>query len=160
MLILLRIVGGALFVCAVTWISSPGVAQIDAGWGFRLPAIGQGIGILLIAGASAVIQYAQFHFVQKGGGTGVPGDAPHHLVIAGPYRWVRNPLYLSGNSILLGLALVLTSPTLLLMTCTSVLLFHLFIVIIEEPQLVRRYGEEYLAYRRTVPRWIPRRPKI
>lgn len=154
-----RIVSGTILACALAWVVSSWVAQIDAWWGFRLPAIVQVMGVLLIAGANALIYSAQICFLREGGGSGVPGDSPHRLVIAGPYRWGRNPLYLSGNSILLGLALMLTSPTLLLISWASVLLFHLFIVLIEEPQLVRRYGEEYLAYRRAVPRWIPRRPK-
>jgi protein-S-isoprenylcysteine O-methyltransferase Ste14 len=156
---ILRMVGGTLALCALAWLISPWIAQIDASWGFRLPTIATVTGVLLIAGANGLMYFAQNCFVREGGGSGVPGHAPRRLVVAGPYRWVRNPLYLSGNSILFGIALVLTSPTLVLGTCTSVLLFHFFIILIEEPRLIQRYGDDYRMYQRAAPRWIPRRPK-
>lgn len=93
-------------------------------------------------------------------GRGTPGlwDAPRQLVAAGPYRWVRNPIYLAALLIVSGLAALFESPPLLLYAAGLAVAFHLFVLGYEEPRLRARFGEGYEAYRRTVSRWIPRRP--
>jgi protein-S-isoprenylcysteine O-methyltransferase Ste14 len=83
-------------------------------------------------------------------------DAPKFLVRAGPYHWVRNPMYLalfltiSGEAILFH-SLLLVGYVLLLWVGA-----HLFVVFVEEPRLAHQFGESYETYLRTVPRWLPR----
>jgi len=93
-------------------------------------------------------------------GRGTPGtwDAPRRVVAVGPYRWVRNPIYVAAGLIVSGEAWLFMSPALLIYT--GALAFHLFVTCYEEPHLRARFGEQYEAYRRTVTRWIPRPPRL
>ena len=76
----------------------------------------------------------------------------------GPYRFVRNPMYLGATLALVGVALFYRSVALLAYAGVFLLLMHAFAVGYEEPTLRRTFGSEYEAYRATVPRWVPRRP--
>jgi Phospholipid methyltransferase len=80
------------------------------------------------------------------------------VVAAGPYRWVRNPIYLAALLVVLGEAGLLESLRLLAYAGVMAVFFHLFVTGYEERTLRRRFGRGYLEYRHTVPRWIPRRP--
>ena len=93
-----------------------------------------------------------------GGGTPGPWDAPRRVVARGPYRWVRNPIYLAALLVVLGEAWLFASPRLLAYAAAMAFCFHLFVTGYEERTLARRFGPAYLEYRRAVPRWIPRRP--
>lgn len=97
-------------------------------------------------------------FAVVGRGTPGPWDAPRQLVAAGPYRWVRNPIYIAAMLIVSGLAWLFESPPLLLYAAGLAAAFHLLVVGYEEPRLRARFGDGYEAYRRAVSRWIPRRP--
>ena len=157
----LRVAGGVLVATlAGIWLGAPLVALLDAQMPFRLTNDLSWLGWLIIAGALALIASAQLSFVRFGGGTGVPGDEPHSLVARGPYRWVRNPLYISGNALLWGNVLAFGSAGLLTLALISAVAFHLFVVCCEEPQLERRFGDAYREYKRAAPRWMPRPPRI
>lgn len=86
------------------------------------------------------------------------GLAPRRVVAHGPYRWVRNPIYLAALLVVLGEAGLFGSLRLLAYAGVLAACFHVFVTGYEEPALRRRFGPAYLAYRRAVPRWIPRRP--
>jgi len=77
-------------------------------------------------------------------------------VVGGPFRWVRNPGYVSVVTLLVGQALVFGSPGLLGYAAVVAIAFHLFVILYEEPTLRRRYGADYEMYCRAVPRWVPR----
>ena len=98
-------------------------------------------------------------FARAGRGTPGPWDAPRRFVAVGPYRWVRNPMYLSALLTVLGEAWLFLSLPLVLYTGAMAGFFHLFVIGYEEPTLRRRFGETYVTYLRTVPRWIPR-PRV
>ncbi len=83
---------------------------------------------------------------------------PAGVVAAGPYRWVRNPIYLAALLIVLGEAWLFLSPALIAYAAVMAVFFHLFITGYEERTLDRRFGRAYQDYRATVPRWIPRHP--
>ena len=95
-----------------------------------------------------------FTFIGKG--TLAPIDAPKFLVRAGPYQWVRNPMYIGVLSIVTGEAILFHSLLLLGYALLIGAVMHLFVVFVEEPSLRRQFGESYETYRRTVPRWLPR----
>lgn len=77
-------------------------------------------------------------------------------MVGGPYRYVRNPMYLAVLSIVLGQASMFWSASLAVYAAAVGLAFALFVRFYEEPVLARRYGSAYEAYRRHVPGWLPR----
>ena len=157
---IVRMVSGVLLATVVgVWGGAPLAAWLDALVPVRLPFDLRWLGVLMIVGAMTLIASAQVSFVRFGGGTGVPNDPPRRLVANGPYRWVRNPLYISGNSLLWATALMLNSAGLLGMAFMVAIGFHMFVVFYEEPQLEKRYGDAYREYKKSVPRWVPRLPK-
>lgn len=109
---------------------------------------------LILAGACLVLA-GFWCFAGRGRGTPAPVDPPRELVTSGPYRYTRNPMYLGVVSVLLGQALVFESPALLLYTLFCLLAFHTRVVCREEAELADRFGEAYVRYRATVPRWLP-----
>jgi protein-S-isoprenylcysteine O-methyltransferase Ste14 len=98
-------------------------------------------------------------FAVVGRGTPGPWDPPRRVVAAGPYRWVRNPIYVAAMLIVLGEAWLFGSAALLLYAGVAAVAFHLLVTAYEEPKLRAQFGEQYETYRRTVSRWIPRWPR-
>lgn len=96
-----------------------------------------------------------FEFARSGQGTLSPVDPPRHLVVRGLYRYVRNPMYLSVTTIVLGEVLLLGSRGLLAYWAIWFLAANLFVIGYEEPTLRRRFGASYDDYARHVGRWIP-----
>lgn len=133
--------------------------RLDSIWPFALPSIPEPISWFFLLAGIFLIVLAEVSFLTRGRATGAPGDPTRRLVISGIYRWVRNPIYLGGASILLGVALFRRSPTLLLAACLLLPILHLVVVFKEERRLERDFGGEYLEYKRNVPRWILRPPK-
>ena len=95
-------------------------------------------------------------FMTIGRGTPAPIDPPTRLVVQGLYRFVRNPMYLSVGTLLVGEVIVSASLALAAYTALVWLAWHLVVVFLEEPALERTFGDEYRAYRASVPRWVPR----
>lgn len=134
-------------------------------WGTVRLGLGRwpsGIGVEEVAGGAlvgmgvALVLWVAWVFVGIGQGTPLPFDPPRRLVKVGPFRYVRNPMYLGGLLILLGEALLLRSWAVLLLALVAFLGLNALLLWFEEPQLKRRFGEEYLAYMEEVPRWLPR----
>lgn len=98
-------------------------------------------------------------FTLIGKGTPAPIDAPVILVNKGPYRWVRNPMYIAVLSVIIGEAILFRSFPLVEYALLVGVVVHLFVVFVEEPSLRSQFGESYITYLRTVPRWIPRSPR-
>jgi protein-S-isoprenylcysteine O-methyltransferase Ste14 len=111
---------------------------------------------LLILLAGAALSYTSFwFFITKGRGTAFPTEPPKEMIIRGPYCYVRNPMYVGNLAIIFGEALLFRSPMLLLYAIAMCFVTHLYVTRSEEPVLKRRYGEPYLNYVRTTPRWLP-----
>lgn len=89
-------------------------------------------------------------------GTPAPVAPTETLVVTGAYRFVRNPMYLSVLTIILGQALLFGSWSLVLYAVIALAAVVGFVKVYEEPTLTSTYGEEYLNYRRKVPGWWPR----
>ena len=98
-----------------------------------------------------------FVFIEKG--TPAPFDPPRKLVIRGPYRFVRNPMYIGAGMTLAGAALYYESLSIFIYACLFFLITHLFVVFYEEPNLRQTFGDEYEAYFRRVSRWLPTKSK-
>ena len=105
---------------------------------------------------SLIILWCFWDFTFRGYGTPVPSDPPKELVITGPYRYVRNPIYIGVLSIFLGHFLWFGYWVLLMYTALAFMGVHFFVIWYEEPTLKRKFGAAYEEYLRRVPRWIPR----
>ena len=112
-----------------------------------------GLAIVIVGGGVAI--WCVLAFATLGRGTPAPFDPPRLLVVRGPYRFVRNPMYLGASAALAGAALYYQSPSLLAYLAIFALAMHLFVVWYEEPTLTRAFGDEYAAYRARVRRWLP-----
>jgi protein-S-isoprenylcysteine O-methyltransferase Ste14 len=114
------------------------------------------IGAVLIVAGAAVLVHAFARFVLEGLGTPAPAAPPERLVVGGLYRYVRNPMYVAVVSVIVGQALVLDRPVLLLYAAAVGAIVATFVRLWEEPDLRRRFGASYEEYRRAVPAWRPR----
>jgi protein-S-isoprenylcysteine O-methyltransferase Ste14 len=113
----------------------------------------------LIAPGAALYLWCLSLFAVVGRGTPGPWDAPRRFVAVGPYRLVRNPIYISALLVVLGEAWLFLSAPLFVYAIVLAVGVHLFVVGYEEPTLRRTFGDTYAHYLRTVPRWIPRPPR-
>ncbi|HVD62091.1 MAG TPA: isoprenylcysteine carboxylmethyltransferase family protein [Gemmatimonadaceae bacterium] len=100
--------------------------------------------------------WSLFLFATRGKGTLAPWDPPKHLVVTGPYRYVRNPMISGVLMIIAGEALFAGSLSLFVWMLTFFLFNQIHFLIYEEPSLESRFGDEYRGYKTGVPRWIPR----
>ena len=112
-----------------------------------------GLALVVLGGALAIWCILTFALVGKG--TPAPFDPPRQLVAAGPYRWVRNPMYIGAGTALCGAALFYQSAALVAFAAGFLIVTHLFVVFYEEPTLERTFGARYADYRNAVPRWMP-----
>jgi len=139
----------------------PGLGGFWAPWqilGGHYPAPAMWEAVVVIAAGVALYVWCVWNFAAVGRGTPGPWDAPRQVVATGPYRWVRNPIYLAALLVVLGQAWLFMSLPLLAYAGAMALCCHLFVIGYEEPMLRRRFGSAYLDYRNAVPRWVPRPP--
>jgi protein-S-isoprenylcysteine O-methyltransferase Ste14 len=113
------------------------------------------LGLLGIGSGAGLLATCAWHFAHSGRGTLAPVDPPRHLVVRGPYRHVRNPMYAAVTTIVLGQVLLTRSLALLTYGVIWFAAANIFVVGYEEPALRRRFGTSYERYARSVGRWIP-----
>jgi len=143
------------FLLLFAWIALE-VRALDSRFGAPLPAAGEIPGVILIALGGILVLACAGVFVWRGRGTPAIFDAPRAFVAVGPYRYVRNPMYIGGLTLLLGFGLYLRSTSMLLLTLLLFALVHLFVLFYEELTLKRRFGSSYQEYLEGVRRWMPR----
>ena len=134
-------------------------ARIASTTGIIRPAaigVWQVAGMLLGASGAALALACILTFVFVGRGTPAPFDPPRRLVIRGPYRLVRNPMYLGAGLALAGTAFFYQSLPLLGYAGLFLVIMQLFVVLYEEPTLRRTFEEDYEAYCRRAGRWWPK----
>lgn len=154
-LVFRTLVYGTVFVgILLVWLP----ARVLSATGIHRPsaiAAPQIAGTAVLALGAALVLWCVASFIRLGKGTPAPFDAPRRLVVRGPYRFVRNPMYIGAALALAGAALVYGSLWLLAYTAGFLIAFHLFVVLYEEPTLRRSFGPDYAAYCRHVRRWWP-----
>jgi protein-S-isoprenylcysteine O-methyltransferase Ste14 len=111
---------------------------------------------VILAPAAAVNLWSGAVMAIHGDGTPLPQDTARALVVRGPYRWVRNPMALSGVSLVVGVGWLLGSPSTIAAGLLGGLVWHVAARPPEERDLAERFGAAYRAYRASVPLWIPR----
>jgi protein-S-isoprenylcysteine O-methyltransferase Ste14 len=153
-----------LAVRSLFWtMALPGLVAGYIPWRYlgldRAPAsIGplQVLGLVLIALGLALLAACIIEFARQGRGTLSPVDPPRRLVVRGLYQYVRNPMYLSVTTIVLGEALWMSSWRLAAYWLVWFACANFFVIGYEEPDLQERFGQSYDEYIRRVPRWVPR----
>jgi protein-S-isoprenylcysteine O-methyltransferase Ste14 len=118
------------------------------------------IGIIVGSAGALLALWCVATFVRIGKGTPAPFDPPRRLVVRGPYRFVRNPMYMGAGTALAGAAIFYGSVLLMAYDCAFLLVACLFVMFYEEPTLRRSFGPDYEAYCRRVRRWLPGRPSV
>ena len=146
---------GAGFILLWGWVALSLHDRYDTALGFALPAWTRILGITAITAGGILALACVAAFVTRGQGTPAPFDPPRKLVAAGPYKFVRNPMYIGGFIVLLGFGLFQQSAAILLFTLPWFLFAHLFVIFYEEPHLRATFGEPYNSYCRSVRRWLP-----
>lgn len=96
-----------------------------------------------------------WEFATRGHGTPAPIDPPKHLVITGLYRYVRNPMYTGLIVWLVGLSILYESWTMLAYAGAVCAIFNAAVFLYEEPTLRRQFGDAYVDYCKSTPRWAP-----
>ena len=127
-----------------------GQARLD----LRSPA--HAVGLLAASAGAALLLACIWEFASSGRGTLAPVDPPRELVVRGPYRTVRNPMYLSVTTILAGELLLAFSGAFLAYAIVWLIAVNLFVMAHEEPSLRVRFGDSYVRYCQRVGRWWPR----
>ncbi|MFF3463703.1 methyltransferase family protein [Streptomyces sp. NPDC001984] len=152
--------GSALFLILVSGTAAVLVPWWLTGWragDWWLPL--RLLGLVPLAAGAAVILAAFGRFALEGLGTPAPFAPPRRLVVTGPYRHVRNPIYLAVLAVLGGQGLLLARPVVFGYAGCAAVAMWAFVHWYEEPGLTRRFGTDYERYRRAVPGWWPmRRP--
>ena len=112
-------------------------------------------GLMPISGGALLYLWCAWDFTFTGKGTPAPFDPPKEIVVRGLYRRVRNPMYVAALLILVGEAILLESATLMIFAGLMFSVFHVWVILYEEPVLRRRFGKSYENYCKNVSRWIP-----
>jgi protein-S-isoprenylcysteine O-methyltransferase Ste14 len=149
------------FVALWGWLVTMAV-RFDREAGRALPAVpaSRAVGFALVIAGGLVALTCVVLFVARGKGTPAPFDAPRRFVASGPYRFVRNPMYVGAITLLMGFALVFGAPSVFGVAFAAFFFSNLFVIFVEEPSLARQFGERYTAYKRSTNRWIPRLARV
>jgi len=115
-----------------------------------------GVGVLIGLGGLALALSSMILMIRIAKSTIMPWDPSQNLVVAGPYRHLRNPMILGVILLLVGEALVLSSYGIAIMAIIFFILNTVYFIYFEEPHLEKQFGEAYRRYKAHVPRWRPR----
>lgn len=157
MFILVRAVTYATFFVGILLVFLPNRLLSLAGISAPQNVGGQQmLGLILAIAGAALGTWCILAFVFIGGGTQAPFDPPKRLVIRGPYRALRNPMYAGVTLALTGAAVYYGSVALQAYAVGFWLCMHLLVVLSEEPWLRKTFGVEYDNYCEKTGRWWPR----
>jgi protein-S-isoprenylcysteine O-methyltransferase Ste14 len=136
------------------------ITRFQAGtppWPVAVRALG--VALIVLGGLVNVATFVRFPV--EGVGTPFPTNPPssRKVMVGGPYRYVRNPMYVSYFVAILGEALLLSRPVLFIYLLGLAACVTGFVHWWEEPTMAKRFGAEYEAYRKQVPGWWPRLPR-
>ena len=129
------------------WLLPAYMLGVMLSWGTRIL-----LGVELMAAGVALATLAERAF--RGAGTEVRPWRPSSAVVTtGVFAYMRNPMYVGGIVALLGLAILLASDWMVVMTVVMAVVLHIGVVLREERYLTVKFGEPYVRYLRTVPRY-------
>ena len=140
------------------WLIRTVLADYDTHWPAGAPwvwaaqLLGAAVGLVGLA----LFVWCVSLFARRGQGTIMPWDPTQRLVVAGPYRHVRNPMISGVLFMVAGLALLRGSALTGALAAFFFVVNHVYFIYSEEPGLVKRFGQSYRIYKANVPRWLPR----
>jgi protein-S-isoprenylcysteine O-methyltransferase Ste14 len=114
------------------------------------------LGAIIFLLGLALFIYTVALFRSIGKGTLAPWSEKQKLIITGPYRHSRNPMISGVLFILIGETLFLHNEDILIWTIIFFITNNVYFLLKEEPDLEKKFGDEYHTYKKAVPRWIPR----
>lgn len=136
------------------------LAFVEQRWGlvmpYLFPSITVPVGVALLLLASALGLWSAAAMSRRGGGTPLPAAMPNRLVVAGPYRFVRNPMAIAGFVQGAAVGLVLSSWLVVAYAIAGSLVWNFVVRPLEESDLEARFGDAYRRYRTSVRCWWPR----
>ena len=97
-----------------------------------------------------------YAIIKIGKGTLAPWSPTKKLVISGMYRYTRNPMIMGVLTVLFGESLAILSLNIFIWAVIFFIVNTVWFILYEEPDLEKKFGEEYLEFKNNVPRWIPR----
>lgn len=109
---------------------------------------------VVVCAGTILLLWCVREFYVAGRGTLAPWSPPKRLVISGPYRLTRNPMYVSVIIIVLGWSVLWGSRVLIYYALGTLATVYARVRLIEEPWAARTFGSEWQAYRGRVPRWF------
>jgi protein-S-isoprenylcysteine O-methyltransferase Ste14 len=124
------------------------------GWTDAGPALWNLLGLIPVGAGTAFLGWTMVYHL-----SGIPARVevawtPQYLLLRGPYRLTRNPMYVGELLLWLGWAIVYGSALVFIVGALLAALMNFRAIPHEESQLEAEFGREYLAYKRQVPRWL------
>jgi protein-S-isoprenylcysteine O-methyltransferase Ste14 len=112
-------------------------------------------GIIIICGGLYIMARTIYAIIKIGKGTLAPWSPTKKLVISGMYRYTRNPMIMGVLTVLFGESLAILSLNIFIWAVIFFIVNTGWFILYEEPDLEKKFGEEYLEFKNNVPRWIP-----
>lgn len=131
------------------------LSLLERRWGLAVEVPTLGAGAVLLALASALGVWSALTMSVQGRGTPLPSAMPTRLVVAGPYRWVRNPMAVAGITQGVAVGLLLSSWLVVVYALAGSLIWNFAVRPHEEADLEQRFGDEFRRYRQAVSCWVP-----
>lgn len=113
------------------------------------------LGGTLFALCSSLGLASSYTMVRYGDGTPLPLDQTNRLVVSGPYQFVRNPMAIAGIGQGVAIAIIYLSVPILVYSLLGSVVWHIVVRPIEELDMEKRFGDDYIKYRQRVPVWWP-----
>lgn len=114
------------------------------------------IGLVILLLGLFVMGETILTFIQIGKGTLAPWSPTRKLITGGMYAYVRNPMIMGVITVLIGEAIAIASLPILIWAILVFVINTAYFIWSEEPGLEKRFGAEYVEYKKNVPRWLPR----
>jgi protein-S-isoprenylcysteine O-methyltransferase Ste14 len=146
-----RIFPPAVYLVAVVL----GVA-LHWAWGLgfaRGSSLRSALGVAAICGGVAIL-FCAFSVFRRIGQHPDPRKPTPVIARDGPYRFTRNPMYVGGSLIQLGIGIALGNAWIVLLLVPVVALIHYRVILPEERYLERKFGDDYTSFKASVRRWI------
>jgi protein-S-isoprenylcysteine O-methyltransferase Ste14 len=137
------------------------VSSLERRWavGFEWPWFTGAVGLVVLVLACALGISSAISMSVRGQGTPLPSAMPNRLVVAGPYRYIRNPMAVAGIVQGVAVGLMLGSWLVVAYALIGSLLWNYAVRPLEEVDLEERFGDDYRRYRDSVRCWVPRIPR-
>jgi protein-S-isoprenylcysteine O-methyltransferase Ste14 len=151
-----------VFFWGLFLVMIPGaITLLERRWELQLhfPPAACPVGICLLVLASGLGVASAVSMSTRGHGTPLPSAMPNRLVVAGPYRWIRNPMAVAGITQGVAVGLILSSWLVIAYAVVGSVLWNYAVRPLEESDLEARFGREFQNYRAAVRCWIPRIPR-